>query len=115
MVTMPEEVRSYIENNPRPDPELPVIKTKSWFNELMDAMNDTWNLKALDTHVTPYLNGLKPDISIFYVKGDAYTPMFVRTVVELKPFGGEGKSFGDANYLTMLMYLYNTLKVDGFY
>lgn len=105
MVTVPEEVRSYIENNPRPDPELPVTKTQSWFNELMDAMNDTWNLKALDTDVTPYLNGLKPDISIFDVKGDAYTPMFVRTVVELKPFGGEGKSFGDENKGQLLDYV----------
>ncbi|RIA96033.1 hypothetical protein C1645_802705 [Glomus cerebriforme] len=79
-------VNAYLRDNPVPtNTEEDVQK---WFNGLTEILPKfTKKLVVKDTHTNTYLNGLKPDISVFMeedVINDVYNTMFVQTLLEVK-------------------------------
>src|SRR5438128_2142647 len=71
--SLPDKVSTYLNT-------IDEMKMQNWFNDLMKILNETWKVYGVDTHNDPYLNGLKPDISIFdpeNTSDGAFIPMFV--------------------------------------
>jgi len=72
------------------------------------TLYQTWKVRAVDTRNNPYLNGLKPDISIFNpqnISDGAFIPMFVRTVLELKQRKSETSNLGNEDKGQLIDYI----------
>ncbi|CAG8671873.1 8981_t:CDS:2 [Funneliformis caledonium] len=77
-------VEAYLRNNPVPTETEDEVQ--NWFNDLMPEL-PKFNKKFIveDTHVNPYLDGFKPDLSVFLeddARNKTYIPMFVQTLLE---------------------------------
>ncbi|CAG8644242.1 2962_t:CDS:2, partial [Paraglomus occultum] len=104
----PDEVSTYLNTIDKPEPNQGETKMQNWFNDLVDILNETWKVSAVDTHNNPYLSGLKPDISIFdpqKISDGASIPMFVRTVLELKQRKSETSNFGNEDKGQLIDYI----------
>jgi hypothetical protein len=81
-----ESVDVYLRDNPVPTETEDEVQ--NWFNDLILEL-PKFNKKFIveDTHVNPYLDGFKPDLSVFLeddARNKTYIPMFVQTLLEVK-------------------------------
>ncbi|CAG8821563.1 20081_t:CDS:1, partial [Dentiscutata erythropus] len=84
----PESVEKYLGDAARLNKNSTEEEVQNWFNGLMGVVSPLWgSVAAGDTHNIPYLDDLKPDISVSskdIVKGGAYILKYVFTVLEIK-------------------------------
>ena len=64
-------------------------QVQKWFKDVMTRLSSNWKNKMVfrETNDTPYLNGYKPDLSIFDIDdipNDAFNTIVVQTILELK-------------------------------
>ncbi|RIA81716.1 kinase-like domain-containing protein [Glomus cerebriforme] len=85
---LPNSVSTYIQNNQMTQ-KMTEKQVQNWFKNVMTRLSSNWNNKMVfrETNDTPYLDGYKPDISIFNVDdipNDAFNTVVVQTILELK-------------------------------
>ncbi|CAG8797513.1 21050_t:CDS:2 [Gigaspora margarita] len=86
--SLPSPVATYIQNNPMTQ-AMTEKQVQKWFKEVMAHLSSNWNNKMVfkETNDTPYLDGYRPDISIFNsdnIPNDAFNTIVVQTILELK-------------------------------
>jgi len=76
----------YLRDNPLPTETEDEVQ--NWFNDLMlEFLRFNKKLIVEDTHVNPYLDRFKPDLSNFLeddIRNKTYIPMYMQTLLEVK-------------------------------
>ncbi|GBB83718.1 hypothetical protein RclHR1_01040023 [Rhizophagus clarus] len=83
--SIPGNVASYIQNNPISE-KTTEKEVQKWFKDVTTCLS-SGQIVFRETNNTPYLNGYKPDFSIFNINdipNDSYTVIAVQTILELK-------------------------------